>query len=529
MNGDRGKGSRVSLDAGSTLKPRNERTGAAPSVRVLLATALCVACAPAAAERWTIDASVATQVTGSDNSGFETRTQRESDVLVEITPRFAIRGEGARLRVGGALSLGGVHYVDGTQDSRFLPTADLLANLEAIERRLFVEAALNVVQTRENPFAPRPEGASTFNRLQTTQGRISPYLQGNFSPETRYLLRSDNTYTATDGGTTAEADGYVGRHSAEIERLPRPLGWGLQAERTETRFRDNATPTLTQDIARARLDYAFGAQFSAGLRAGYEQNNFVLDERGDGSIYGLGLTWRPTERTDLNGFWEDRFFGSGWRLSFAHRMPRLALSLLVSRDLGSAPQLLFALPATDNVTGLLDAAFTTRFPDPVERARVVQELIARQGLPSALGAALNIYAQRISLISSRSASAVLLGVRNSIGVTAFYLRTEDLADTIFTSLGTALDNNTQRGMTLTFSHQATSLTSLNATTGWTRTRALGQTDPEQSDQYTLRVQALRQLAPNTSAFAGARYQIFNSNRIDDARETALFTGLTHRF
>jgi len=73
------------------------------------------------------------------------------------------------------------------------------------------------------------------------------------------------------------------------------------------------------------------------------------------------------------------------------------------------------------------------------------------------------------------------------------------------------------------------LTSLNATTAWTRTRELGQTDPEQADQYTLRLQALRQLAPKTSAFIGARHQIFNSNRRDDARETAVFAGLTHRF
>lgn len=481
------------------------------------------------AERWTFDASVLTQVTATDNSGFESKSRRESDVLVELSPRIAIWGEGARLRVGGSATLGGVHYVDGTQDSRLLPTADLLATLEAIERRLFLEAAAVVTQTRENPFAPRPEGASTFNRLETRQGRFSPYLQGNLVTDVRYLVRSDNAWTATSGGTAAEGDGYVGRHVVELDRAPRPFGWGAQAERTDSRFDDAAQRRLTQDVARVRLDYAFTPQLAAGVRAGYEQNNFVLDGRGDGSIYGVNVTWRPTERTDLNGFWEDRFFGSGWRLSFSHRMPRLAWNALLSRDLGSAPQSLFTLPATDNVAGLLDAAFTTRFPDPVERARIVQDLIARQGLPSALGAPLSIYAQRISLINSRSASVVLLGVRNSLGLTGFYLRTEDLSDTIFAGIGTALTNNTQRGATLTFSHQLSTLTSLNATTAWTRTRELGQVDPEQSDQYTLRVQMLRQLAPRTSISVGARRQIFNSNRIDDARETAIFAGLTHRF
>lgn len=486
-------------------------------------------CGMAQAERWTIDAGVSTQVTATDNSGFESRSQRESDVLIQVTPRIGIRGEGARLRVGGSVGLGGVHYVEGTQDSRFLPTADLLATLETIERRLFLEAALNVTQTRENPFAPRPEGASTFNRLETRQGRFSPYLQGDIATDVRYRVRSDNAWTSTSGGTTADGDSYVGRHVVELERTARPLGWGIQAERTDSRFDNAAQRRLTEDIARIRLDYAVTSQLAVGVRAGYERNNFVLDGRGDGSIYGANLTWRPTERTELSGFVEDRFFGSGWRLSFSHRMPRLAWNALLSRDLGSAPQSVFTLPATDNVVGLLDAAFTTRFPDPVERARIVQDLIARQGLPSALGAPLAIYAQRISLINSRSASVVLLGVRNSLGLTGFYQRTEDLSDTVFSGVGPALTNNTQRGAALTFSHQWSALTSLNATTGWTRTRELGQTDPEQADQYTLRLQALRQIAPKTSAFVGARHQIFNSNRLDDARETAIFAGLTHRF
>jgi uncharacterized protein (PEP-CTERM system associated) len=483
----------------------------------------------ACAERWTLDASVAAQVTATDNSGIEARNRRESDVLVELTPRIGIRGEGARLRVGGSLALGGVHYVEGTQDSRLLPAADLVATLEAIERRLFVEAAAIVTQTRENPFAPRPEGASTFNRLETRQGRVSPYLQGRFATDIRYLIRSDNAWTTTSEVVTAEGDSYVGRHLVEIDRAPRRVGWGAQVERTNSRFEQAAQRRLRQDVARLRLDYAFTAQLAAGVRAGYEQNNFVLDGRGDGSIYGVNVTWRPTERTDLTGFWEDRFFGSGWRLSFSHRMPRLAWNALLSRDLGSAPQSLFTLPATDNVAGLLDAAFTTRFPDPVERARIVQDLIVRQGLPSALGAPLAIYAQRISLINSRSASVVLLGVRNSLGLTGFYLRTEDLSGTTFTGVGTAFANNTQRGATVTFSHQLSTVTSLNATTGWTRTRALGLVDPEQADQHTLRMQVSRQLAPRTSAFVGARYQLFNSNRVDDARETAVFAGIGHRF
>ena len=484
------------------------------------------------AQRWTVDASVTTQATVTDNSAFEeSRIEGPNDVVLTVAPSLTFRREGARLRAGGTVGLSAAHYVDGTQAGRLVPAGNVGATLEAIERSFFIDAAAVVTQTRSNPFAPRAAGVPTVDRLQTAQARISPYLQGSPSPNLRYLVRSENSWTDTraKGRPAGELNGYVGRHFAEIERLPRPWGLALQAERTATRFTDTTQGTLTLDVARVRTDYAFGPELVLGLRAGYERNNYVLGDQGNGSIYGAEAMWRPTERTDLNAHWEHRFFGSGWRASFAHRRPRVAFNALLSRDVGSAPQSLFTLAPTDDVAALMDAAFTTRVPDPVERARLVQDVIARQGLPTSLGAPLTIYTQRISLISSRSVSVVLLGARSSIALTGFYLRTEDLPDSVFAVLSTAAENNTQRGGTLTYSHQMTPLTSLNATYGYTRTRALRAIAPDASDQHSLRVQTQHRLGPKTSGFVGARYQLFNSSTTNDAREKAAFAGLTHRF
>lgn len=497
-----------------------------------LGAALIAACGPVAAQRWTLEASVTTQAAVTDNSAFEeSRIEGPSDVVLTVAPSVRFRRDGARLRAGGTVGLSAAHYIDGTQAGRLVPVGDIGATLEAVERSLFIDAAAVVTQTRNNPFAPRAEGVPAIDRLQTAQARVSPYLQGNPTPNVRYLIRSDNSWTETRarGNLAGELNGYVGRHFAEIERLPRPLGLAFQIERTATRFTDTTQGTLTLDTARLRADYAFGPELVMGLRAGYEQNNYVLAGKGDGSIYGAELTWRPTERTDLTGHWEHRFFGSGWRMSFAHRRPRIAWNALLSRDVGSAPQSLFTLTPTDDVAGLLDAALTTRVPDPVERARLVQDLIARQGLPTSLGGPVTIYTQRISLITSRSATVVLLGARSSIALTGFYLRTEDLADSVFSVLGTAAENNTQRGGALTYSHQMTPLASLNATYGYTRTRALRAIAPDASDQHALRVQTQHRFGERTTGFVGVRYQIFNSSTADDAREKAAFAGLTHRF
>jgi uncharacterized protein (PEP-CTERM system associated) len=500
----------------------------AKSVAAAVAAAVASLPGHASAQRSMLDAGVSAQVTATDNSGFEgSLGQTKSDVVIEVAPRLTFAREGGRLRAAGEIALGALHYVDGTRESRLMPKANVGATLEALPNNLFVEAAAVVTQTRDNPFAPRPEGFTSVNRLQETQLRLSPYLQSNPSANTRVFVRSDNTLTRATREAATEVDSYVGRHVAELERLPRPLGLGLQLERTDTRFRDTAQGPLTLDLARLRVTYAPGPQVTAGVRYGYETNNYVIDD-GDGRIWGAELAWRPTERTELGGYWEHRFFGSGGRLSFRHRMPRLAWNVLVSRDLGSAPQSLFTLPATDNVAGLLDAAFTTRFPDPVERARVVQELMTRQGLPTSLGAPLPIYAQRVSLLTSQSASIVWLGVRGSLAITGFHQRVEDIPGSIFTPADETLNNN-QRGATVTLSRELSPLTSFNATLAWTHTVGLVQADPEQSDQYSLRVQALRRIGPRTQAFFGARRQLFNSNRVSDARESAAFAGLNHRF
>ena len=181
---------------------------------------------------------------------------------------------------------------------------------------------------------------------------------------------------------------------------------------------------LTIDVARVIATYALTDELSVGLRGGYEQTNLVSCEDGCG-IYGAEWRWRPSERTYLTGFVEDRFFGTGWNLAFTHRMPRLAWNLVLSRGIDTSPQQLFTLPASNNVQSLVDAMFTTRFPDPVERARVVQDFINQQSLATSTRGPTTIYAQRFSLVDSRIGSVAWLGTRNTVALSGFYVRTRD--------------------------------------------------------------------------------------------------------
>ena len=120
--------------------------------------------------------------------------------------------------------------------------------------------------------------------------------------------------------------------------------------------------------------------FSSSADVGYEDNHYPFSSY-RGSIYGLGIQWRPTERTNVVANWEHRFFGASYLFTFDHRTPLSVWSINASRNITSYPQQLASLPA-GNVQGILNQLFTSRIPDPTQRQDAIDALIQNQGLPA---------------------------------------------------------------------------------------------------------------------------------------------------
>ena len=395
--------------------------------------ASCVAClalgctGPASAQRWDVDSSIRAQATLTNNANYEQSARREGDLVFSVEPAVGFQREGPRLRVAGSASLNMIGYADGTQTSRMLPYANVLANLEAIDQLFYIDAALHANQSLINPFLPRSDAASTFNKYTYVQGSVAPYLQGNFATNWRYLVRSDNSYTYTTQSDSNLDNAYHGRHRAEVARIATPLGGLLRVQRDVTQFDDLRDVDQELDVVLATINYAFTPQFTAGLRGGYERTNYTRTEE-SGPIYGAELEWRPGPQTRVGGYWEHRFFGPSYQFGASSRLRRFATNLSASRYVTTYPQLLLELPATGNVSGLLDAILTARFPDPVERAQQVQDLMERQALPSSLPAGVNIFSRNANIVNSASGSAALVGARNTLALNLYYLKTKTLPD-----------------------------------------------------------------------------------------------------
>ena len=249
------------------------------------------------------------------------------------------------------------------------------------------------------------------------------------------------------------------------------------------------------------------------------------------------MNWRPGERTSLNGYWEHQFFGSSYNWQLTHRLPNIALAATFTRGLSSFPQLALVIPGGITVAQFLDAAFTTRIPDPAQRAAAVAQFLAQTGLPSTLASPVNFYAQSISLQQTATLSAVWVGVRNSLTFTLFNSQNEAISGS-----GSALppafafgSDNTQTGGGINYSHSLSGLTNLVASVTYSTTKPTNTNSSVsnlRSNNFNASVGISTQFTPKTTGAAGVTYFVFQTPGADNfgTQTTAsLFASISHNF
>jgi uncharacterized protein (PEP-CTERM system associated) len=473
--------------------------------------------------------SLAALVTWTDNAGLKAAPVAVEDVTTELSPSVAILAIRNRFRLIGDVGATAVNYLNETQRDRVLPRIRLNGNLEAIERFLFVDASIATAELVEDPFAGRAEGATTVNSYTATTYAVSPYVDWRLSPRTRLQLRSDNSRSETRGSDRPLRDGTFKRELVRFDVLPQPLGLTIEGERNDSRFSGLTQDTLLQTIGRVIVSYAPSPDWVLNVRGGYEENEFSGIAIEPETIYGGGLEWRPTERTVIRGVGEHRFFGVGWEGVFTHRMPWLAWEVRAGRSLSTFPQELLTLTSGGNVAALLDAMLTTRYPDAIERGRIVQDLIRREGLPTSIGGPLTIYTQQAFISTGRSITIGFLGVTNTLSFTAGYLRTEGAFPEVILVTPTGVGNSEQIASALTYGRRVTPFTAFSVTAGRTYIRGLGDAAVEETTQRAIRVALTHQLSPRAEVIAGVRRRVSDSAVSEDYTENSAFIGVAKRF
>ncbi|MEG1970323.1 MAG: TIGR03016 family PEP-CTERM system-associated outer membrane protein [Burkholderiaceae bacterium] len=499
-------------------------------------TSVCLGLAVngARAQTPTFNASLGGELNWSDNINQAPAALAQSEFSLNLTPTLGVNYRSGRSQLNGFAGFTAYHYLSGGQSDTIYPNIGLIGSLEAIEQFLFIDASVTASPQFLNPFRPQSTGQVTNNTYSAYNYQIAPTIKGQIFGDATYQLRSNSSWSTSGTGTalgnsSALDNSYQWNLDGSVTRAPQPFGWALQAQHN-TVTQDGNQPSYTNDLARGSVSYRVAEDFSLSARGGYEQADIGLRSTTN-VIYGGGLTWRPTPRTNLDGYWERRYFGDSWVVSASHRMPFLALNLDTSRDVVSTPDTLFTVPGGTNIFNSLDAILTTRIPDASARAAAARQIMLVGGLPAQLAQPVPIYSQNISLQTRYSGAVTLYGARNSLAFNVYYLRSEAVSGTGF-NLPPALalfQNSVQRGASIAASHSLTPFTSLSAVALWQQTRGVGSQSSDESRQLTYRLQLNQQLAARLTGYVGLRYETYTANVALDYNETAALIGLVYTF
>ena len=501
---------------------------------IVLAGVLAAGAPLAQAQTWKITPAVSWESTWTDNVNLAPSSRKESDWINQITPTLQFAWASAHTRAAGRIGLPVLLYARQSESNEIRPEVAVTATWEAIERFFFVDASINISQQFLSPFGATPNnlGNITNNRYTAQNYTISPYIRGTTGDGLEYELRDTNTWSNASQieAQGVGATGYSNEIRGFVGRSARPTGWSLEYDRTEVKF-TNQDSEVTE-IARARALYGPDPTLQFSLIGGYENNHFAFTED-KGPVYGGGISWHPSERTQLDATVEHRFFGAGYNVAFNHRWPLSAFTIRASRDTNSYPQQLANLPAGANVSQLLNAIFTSRIPNATERQGVVDDIIRNRALPTTLSTPVVLFTEQITLLEQFSATYGILGARNGIFFTAYRSKDEPIAnnrdDFIPQSVLQDVNrNNTQVGASVAWTHQLTPTMTIGTDLNWSRTTSNEELAVKTRD-FTVNGLLSASLTALTTAYGGIRYQDQSPNTGEGYKEFAVFIGLTHRF
>lgn len=495
-------------------------------------------CSVARAQTWRVEPGIELSAVGTSNVDFAPSGSERSDVVLTISPQVRLLGSGGGYRVVGTVGADGVAYLGRTIADRVMPRVSLTGNAVLVDRFLFLDGDLSASSTAANAFGALGEGATTVNRGVSTRERISPYISRELSPASSVLARSDNVWVQSEqaGAGANSFKSYVQSDVVRFDYRPQPLGMRAEVTRLDSPGSSSGLGSDTVfDVARVTLLYAPVPELQLGIDGGRDRAVYGLT-RQSSTVLGGSLRWLPTERTVFDGLVESRFFGTGWDFSLTHRSPFVSITAGASRQATTYSALLASLQpgATGSVSGLLDAALTTQFPDPIQRAGEVANLIAKYNLPTSLSSALDLYTNTAQLQQRVNLAIALLGARHTVTLSVFRQEGRDLLgpnDTPTTALNSA--NARQLGGTLNLTRRLTPDMTADASFTASRIAGYGVRAGQRTVNKVARFGATRNLSPRTSVTAGVRYQLIDgsgvANVAADAKAASIYAGALHRF
>ena len=519
---------------GTTSRPSDRGERAAPkTLNAAYASIVLAVCGGAAhAQTWRITPEIQTAATVSSNPGLVDAASARSELVLTASPRLRANRHGAGLSVDADVGFETLVYPRDHQFNQIRPRAALAWQAVAVDRWLEFDGSVQAVTSSSDPFGPLPEQSTTGNQLVTVTTHLIPRVRHEFSRGLELVAQSDRgwvrrrgTYAVTDARRNLQTTEDLVR----LGQQPQALGYSFEYARQKSEYESDGSAVLDIATFRAVGLVAPSPEVQFGVTVGRETSRVSGDERKD-SVRGFRLQVDPSARTRLSIDTERRFFGNGLQVQFQHRAPVVAIRARAYRQPTALPTTR-VFGGVGSTSSLLDALLTTRYPDPIERARIVLDLTTRLKLPENLDGPVEVFTDTARLAEGAELSALFLGRLTTVTLAGFRTRTLPLQRTVDALALDDEQSSDQLGLSFAVSRRLTTLQSVDLLLSAERLRGLGLRVGDATVNKQLRMSWSAQLSPASTLTAGFRRRLFSSSvsTTRAASESAVFCGLGYRF
>jgi uncharacterized protein (PEP-CTERM system associated) len=404
---------------------------------------------------------------------------------------------------------------------RFL---DANGTVEAVEKWLYLDAHADITQQNRSAFgtSSTPDRPTVSgNQVETSVVKLSPHIAGELGSVATYRLRFNAADVRTDDATLADTklQEWVGRIAPV--RVAGRLSWAVDGQLLKAR--NDVIGSVDDRRIRGAAIFAVSPQFRISLYEGYESNTFESPERSSDDTPGAGISWTPSEHTQLAAVYEKRFFGDGHSLAFNHRTGRTSFRLTSVRDAAVLPGV--GLGGGSAVTALLADLVAASVIDPEERAAAARQRLEDFGLASYSSLGSSVLSSQPIVYRLTEAQVAFTNPRDIVTLTYGYRDQRTLGTVILVPE----NDYRQRGAEANWGHRLTPVTTLNLFASYVRTEGVTAGAAE-SKQGRYGASLTSRLGPRSTAVVGVRRGKLDTTAVaGDYTENAVFAAFTVRF
>ena len=297
-----------------------------------VATVLMLVVSPVFGVDIELSKQLSTRLTYSDNLN-RSDDRKSGGFIWEVVPGFVLNAKGRRLNADIAYAAQ-TSYETG-EDSGGRLDHRLQANVgsELYEDHVFLDLAVTGRQELIDSFAPGAFDTAGYNNNQQTTWtyRVNPSYRQRFGRYSDLRLDLETNGVLYSETQDDESQGYVAKGRLTSGGFWEPAFFELRTRYEEEQYRSTGSSRFAnlQNDAGYRVDRRW--RFLAS--AGYEDNDYLSFEDTSGPIWGLGLDWTPTARTQLVSRAEHHYYGWAPRIELSHRSRMSRLTARYAKEI----------------------------------------------------------------------------------------------------------------------------------------------------------------------------------------------------